>query len=40
MNETNEVFIELTLDFKGSDGMSDKTFAYSAQIGTYYGGCE
>lgn len=37
---TGQVFIEMTFDMQGSDGMSDITFPFSAKIGAWHGGCE
>lgn len=38
--KTGAVYVEMTLDNKGTDGMSDRTFPFSAKIGSWYGGCE
>jgi uncharacterized membrane protein len=43
-NKTGKTRLTATLDFKGSDGMSDQEYAYSAvhKVGsdiTHYGGC-
>jgi len=38
--KTGKVFINLTLDNNGSDGMSEYDYPYSAKIGPHHGGCE
>lgn len=37
---TGEVFMDLTLNNQGSDGMSDFMYPYDAKIGSWYGGCD
>lgn len=38
-NDKGEVAVRLTLDFNGSDGMSDTITPYSGLIGPHHGGC-
>jgi uncharacterized membrane protein len=38
-NAQKNTVVQLSLDFNGSDGMSDYTYPYTAQWNGYWGGC-